>query len=65
MLDCQFENLNHIDFAEVKPRMRSYHMRIKQKQSDLEDYELSKAYFIQNKQSDRVALGKWRRAFIA
>jgi len=30
-----------MDHGDLRPRMRSYHIRIKQKRSELDDYELS------------------------
>ncbi len=53
MLEGDLENLNNIDLVDLKPRMRAYHLRIKQKKSEFEDYELRKPYFTQERPSGK------------
>lgn len=45
MLENSPDNFDTLDLTGLKPRMRTYHMRIKQKKMDLEDYDLSTSTF--------------------
>jgi len=57
-------DLPDMDHVDLRPKMRSYHIRIKQKRSELDDYELSNSYFTQRKLLEKEALEKLRRLFI-
>jgi hypothetical protein len=61
MLESDFAGLGNYEQAEIeeiRPRMRSYQVRIKQRKSDLEDYELSTKWVTQNRSSGRAASEK-------
>lgn len=61
MLENSPDNFDTLDLAGLKPRMRTYHMRIKQKKMDLEDYDLSTSIFIQRRPSVKVASVKLKK----
>jgi hypothetical protein len=56
MLEKDFAGLQDLGDGEhdiTRPRMRSYQIRLRQKRSELEDYELSTHFTTQEKQSVR------------
>lgn len=64
MLESDFAGLQDIREAEHdgnRPRGRSYQIRLKQKRSELEDYELSTYFTTQERLSGREVSAKSRR----